>query len=283
MKSKLLALIAAATAVFTNVRADDFIAVSATTAPDYQRSLDAQGNPLPEAYVFGEGNFMQGATKDPYMEKYRLQNLLVNLAKNLAKQKYFPASDPNDSDLVIIVHWGATLIHDDPSRELSIERMNSALRDFGDAAAATDGIADPGAVNELSESLAAGENWRNNAIARNAALLGYSRRLKDLRETNSMILTTTERTLREELAQERYFVVLMAYDFKAYKQKKSVLRWITRLSVRSPGNNFGDAVVMLSEAGGNVFGTKLDTLSHVKGKLRQGEVVLGELKVLGQE
>jgi hypothetical protein len=274
----------------------EFVTVSAVTMPGYQRVVDPAGNPRPEAYVLAEGGVMQGKTKDPALEKYSFKDILPLLGRSLAKQKYFPASDPNDSDLLIVVHFGATLTYDDPNRDLAIEHLNQAVADFRGGSVNTnegpssglytpnpDGatlMGDPGEINALSESLLSGYDARGRAIARNATLLGYADMLRKIGGANLHSFTETQRSLLDELAEERYFVILMAYDFNAYKNKKSVLRWTTRLSMPSPGNNFRDAVAMLSETGAGVFGRKLDRLSQVKGRVRSGEVIIGELKTI---
>lgn len=260
-----------------------FVAVSSIAAAGYQRPADANGNPQPEAYVLAEGHFMQGTTKDVPLEKHKFNDLLQPLARSLAKQKYFPATNPNDADLVLVVHWGVTTIANEPLKDLAIDNLNAALSDYSAAASAGGGgIADPGDINAISDQLEGGFEASTNAMARNATLLGYAHTLRRLAGSNLAHLTTTERTLYDELREERYFVVLMAYDFKSYKEKKSALKWVTRLSMRSPGNNFNEAVLMLAETGGNVFGRNLDKLSHVKGRVRDGEVTLGELRVLGE-
>ena len=91
-----------------------------------------------------------------------------------------------------------------------------------------------------------------------------------------------ELTMSLELNEERYFVILMAYDYQYMKkQHKSRLLWATRISVRSPGNNFIEAMPALVEAGANVYGRQVDGLVRVDAGERGGRVDLGELKVMG--
>jgi hypothetical protein len=88
--------------------------------------------------------------------------------------------------------------------------------------------------------------------------------------------------LNAELNEERYFVVLMAYDYQAMKKdKRSKLLWTTRLSVRTAGNNFTEALPVLAQAGSHVFGKQVEGLVHAKANLREGRVTFGEMKILG--
>lgn len=122
-----------------------------------------------------------------------------------------------------------------------------------------------------------------DAILRNAALLGYRRPLDRL--NHRINLTPEELQLRTELNEDRYFVVLVAYDYQLMRrEKKSRILWITRLSIRGPGNNFTEALPALALAGAQAFGRNLDDLERIKVRdLPGGEVILGDLKVIGVE
>ena len=100
-----------------------------------------------------------------------------------------------------------------------------------------------------------------------------------------MVASVQEQTMRMELAEERYFVVLMAYDYQFMKrEKKPKLAWVTRLSIRGPGNNFTEALPALALAGAEVYGRNLDSLERIKVRdLPGGEVIMGDLKVIGVE
>jgi transcription elongation GreA/GreB family factor len=120
-----------------------------------------------------------------------------------------------------------------------------------------------------------------SAINRNAALLGYARSLE--KERRQLMPTTAEIAMSSELNEERYFVILMAYDnaqARAKDQKPKPL-WITRLSVRSPGNNFAEALPTMAKVGADLFGQQHDDLVRVRTPTQRGSVKLGELEVLG--
>lgn len=257
------------------------IAISSTAAPDYVRALGADGKPLPESYVFYEGNFIGGGTVDPYQKRVKYSDITLMLAQNLAKQNYFPTKDLASANLIIMVHWGTTLTYEDAEKQFAAEEINAALAAYNRSVDAGE-FADPGALNSaLSRQEGVAGSAEEN-LNRNAALLGYRRALD--KERNKIMPSQEELTMSLELAEDRYFVVLMAYDYQYLRKEKAKrLRWVTRLSVRSPGNNFLDAIHTLTVAGGEVFGQQLDGLKRVKVPVRGGEVKLHDLKFLGEE
>ena len=255
------------------------IAVSSTASPAYVRALDAQGRPQPETYVFTKGHFLGSGTADSGISKISFPEVLANLAPNLAKQNYFPTKDVGRANLVIVVHWGTTLVYDDPQKAFAIEGLSAALKNYSDGVQAN-GSADAGTLNTLLGQQANAQDGAQGAIARNAALLGYAHTLA--RERQKIMPGTEEYTMSEELNEERYFVVLMAYDYQFMKREhRPRLLWVTRLSLRSPGNNFAEALPALSHAGGDVFGRQIDDLVRVRVPAQRGQVKLDELKVLG--
>jgi len=261
---------------------NDAIVVSATAASGYVRPLDAEGKPVPETYVFLEGDYMGSATADASEGRMSFDALTRVLAANLIKQNYVPTKNVPEAKLLIRVVWGSTQIYEDPQRQHNIESLNSAGAQYTESYAAN-GLADPGKVNEITMTQGLEQYSVDTAIARNALLLGYQRALDQLGQR--IIATTDEEALRGELNEERYFVVLLAYDYEQLRQtKKPRLLWITRLSIRSPGNNFTEALPMLALAGAESYGRNVDDLQRVKVRnLPGGDVTMPDIKVLGTE
>lgn len=257
---------------------DASVAASATTG-NYVRTLDGRGMPLPETYVFGEGRFFSGTTHDNSLAKLTFAELARTLAPGLAKQNYFPAPDAASAQLLIVVHWGTTEIYEDPMKDINQQNLNDALTAYNASIEAT-GRADPGALNMALADRESTQASIQAAINRNAVLLGYARSLE--KERRQMLPTTAEIAMSNELNEERYFVVLMAYANppRAKDQKPKPL-WITRLSVRSPGNNFTEALPTLAKVGADLFGRQHDDLVRVRTPMQRGSVKLGELEVLG--
>jgi len=261
---------------------NDAIVISAVAARDYVRPVGADGQPPPETYAFMEGAHFASATADASEKKMTFDTITRVLAVNLAKQNYFPTRDLTGAKLLIRVFWGTTLVYEDPQQLENMDSLNAAMTQFkSDMDAA--GIADPGRVNEVKSAQAGERGAANLAVTRNAALLGYTHSLDKL--STRIIGTGDEIELRHELGEERYFVVLLAYDYEQLRQtKKARLLWITRLSIRSPGNNFTEALPMLALAGAQSYGHNLDDMQRVRvHDLPGGEVKMPEMKVLGAE
>jgi hypothetical protein len=258
---------------------NDAIAISATAVSDYIRPVGTDGKLAPQTYVFMEGEYMSAPTVDRSLERATFADITRVLAVNLMAQEYYPTKDVGAADLLIRVVWGATTVYEDPQRDQNIEAMNSAIA--GAQQVEEGGFVDVGGLKSL---LSEGNLERNNveaAIARNAALLGYRRSLDRL--SGKFIADPEELMLRTELNEERYFVILLAYDYQVMRrEKKSKLLWITRLSIRGPGNNFKEALPALALAGAQAYGRDLADLERIKVRdLPDGKVTLGDLKVLG--
>jgi hypothetical protein len=256
---------------------DQSIAVSATAIADYVRPADPAGGPRPESYVFAEGRFFDGTTVDNGLVKTTFADITRNLSVNLAKQHYFPANNAETADLIIMVHWGTTTIYEDPNRQFDIENVQAAAAAYN-AAVDAGTPADRNAMNMAMDARATAQASVADSVQRNAVLLGYNRVLE--KEHRALQPTNAEITMSNELNEERYFVILMAYDnHLRTKEHKAKLLWVTRLSVRSPGNNFVQALPALAQVGANVFGRQIDDLVRVKTPITS--VHLGEMEVIG--
>ena len=276
-----LLAVALASLVVARAGRNDAVTISATSAPGYVRPLDADGRPVPESYVFAEGQYLGSGSSDASLDRMSFDSLTHVLAVNLAAQEYYPTKDVASANLLIRVFWGATLTYDDPQRTLAMDALNSALGAYGATYAANES-ADPGDINVAMEQIGAGQDSAQAAALRNAALLGYRRTLDRL--SRKAMPSPEEVALRTELSEERYFVVLMGYDYQFMRrEKKPKLLWVTRLSMRGPGNNFTEALPALAFAGSEVFGRSLDRLQRVRVNDRKVEVIMGDLKILGVE
>jgi hypothetical protein len=260
--------------------AEDAVVISSTAGPEYVRPLDANGKPQPETYIFAEGKYMGGSTADAGERKVTFTDITQLLAVSLTKQNYFPTKDAASANILIRIFWGTTLIYEDPERERNIEAVNSALGAMQQEVA-SGGVADPGPMRAAQAAQELQANSVEGALNRNAALLGYKRFLD--KEGRKMMASVEEQTMRMELSEDRYFVVLMAYDYQyMLKEKRPKLLWLTRLSIRGPGNNFLEAFPALTAAGAQVYGQNLTEMKRVKvSELPSGKVKMGDIQVLG--
>ena len=256
------------------------VAANASAISEYVRPVNEAGEPRPEGYVFAEGQFFEGSSVDRGIERTAFADLTRVLASSLAKQNYFPSPEVDSAQLIIMVHWGTTTVYEDPNEIETAANLHSAAAAYQEAYAANGGMADTSALNAALMNAEMDSQLRAGTEARNAALLGYRSALA--KESRNIMMSSVEMGMRFELAEERYFVILMAYDNVArMKEHKSKLLWVTRLSIRSLGNDFTEALGKLANVGSQVFGKQVDDLLRVTPGENIGSVTLGELKVLG--
>jgi hypothetical protein len=109
-------------------------------------------------------------------------------------------------------------------------------------------------------------------------LIGFDRALK-----RRGLMLQDELELQKMLRAERYFLILMAFDWqKMQKTGEKKLVWSTRFSMDAIGVGFDDAHFALSRGAANYYGTNLDgKLGKTKTFVGPGEVITGDLEVIG--
>lgn len=259
----------------------EHLAVSASTAPHYDRRVPGSDRPREETYAFMQGRYFAGNSRDESLDTMTFETIIRTLAPHLAEQGYRPAPKATEADLVLMVHWGVTQTYQHHDAVLATDQLNQSVQQviadtqqFG--IAYTGNLHDQLADREMSGQLLA------NAMRNNARLLGYNVAVD---ESFRSMLTDPQRLLLKELSEERYFIIVMAYDYRALREKKTRdVLWITRLSMRSPGNNFREALPTLARAGGDFFGKRETDLRRVRatvvGSNRTATTEIGELQVI---
>ena len=241
----------------TTVRAADEnsgdLAVSSTVSADYIRARLPDGSFQPEAYAFGRGGYYRGWLSDATIDHLRFPDVARTIAAPLANQNYLPAKDPDQTKLLIMVYWGMS-----------------------------NGVADAPRGGSRSELASFLDSQGNSTLldTQNARMLGY----ESVRSESSMLRGTALafRSLdsMDELQHNRYFVVLMAYDFQLlWKQKKHKLFWVTRFSIPERRNAFDYRLPAMALNASPYFGQSSNGLTHKP--LPEGKVEIGELKSLG--
>jgi hypothetical protein len=84
------------------------------------------------------------------------------------------------------------------------------------------------------------------------------------------------------LDEERYFVILMAYDIPSIKMGDPKLLWTTRYSIRAIGQNFDDAIKGMNEIAGDYYGQSFEGL-NLKRLDDDSKVEIGDIEVIGEE
>jgi hypothetical protein len=320
MKIASLLLISACVAAAPFARAldtvDNVTVVSARTSDDYRRKTLATGEFEPEAYAFAEGGRWNAVIKDSSLDQMKFIDVARTVAVPLATQAYLPTRDPKETKLLIVVYWGRTnsggngvdsltSLQDLQSASAAAtsaksanEQQKIAATKIGSADGAggamvcghietnttaqqtTDIIASQSALNGAMGIVAAQNAANDKSYEQNAAMLGYDSLFTQSNALEAPALAYRRQDAINELQRDRYFVVLMAYDFQLmWKQKKHKLLWETRLSLDQRGNEFNQQVAMMAKAAAQYFGK--DTHGLVREDLPVGKVNVGAVRNLG--
>jgi hypothetical protein len=275
--------------------AEEIEAIASKVAKDYVRKKLPDGSFRPETYVFGHGDDWRGARVDPTIDKMSFMDVARILAVPLAKKQYFPTRDPKTTDELIMMCWGTTRAPEHSIESMPHQQFQAAsqMHDraqtmLKDATTRTEQIAAQEMIaeanNQLMMSLSEIESeneMRENTDMKTATLLGYD---SWWIATNSAMggspLGRRRIDMEDELEEDRYFVVLTAFDYqKLAKEKKPKFLWEVRFSIREHGTAFDDRIKGMAELASNYFGKESAGLQHVS--LPEGKVEIGPVKSLG--
>jgi hypothetical protein len=280
--------------------AEDTIAISSKVSADYVRTRLPDGSFAPENYTFGKGGVLAGETRDRSIEKLDFMEIARTLAVPLRRDNYVPTKDAKDTKLLIMVYVGRSGISGEASDSTGYTNLNSAQGNLDALNAAKGGdsggaagsvlinpdIADKSAASD-EVTTAMGMVKMENAIRQkrdmqNVSLLGYDSWWEQTQRDEGTPFKDGREDLVREVEENRYFVVLMAYDFQLmWKEKKPKLLWETRYSIRQRDNDFEKQLALMSEAASRYFGRASDGLRH--DDLPEGRVDIGEVKSVGTE
>lgn len=258
----------------------DPIAIASKSTEEYAKQKFGAGAPKPESYLFFQGKFYGGATRDPNLEKAQFDEIVKVLGENMARQNYFPSKDVKSADLLIVVHWGVTTLAFEPSIEADKNALNHVAAVYANH---------PDAKTlmqlEIQQSIVDAEQDRIDQQSRvNAELLGFKDQFyKDAAHSASAAAINDAENMVNSLTQERYFVILMAYDYSTMKQIPGPkLLWSTRFSIQADGNSFTHALPVMSKIAADYFGHAIDGLKTELPELApKGKVELGRSTVVG--
>jgi hypothetical protein len=270
--------------------ANEITAVSGRASKDYIRARLANGTFAPESYTFGKGGIWAGAKADASLDKLNFLDVAHTIATPLAGQNYIPSQDPKTTKLLIMVYWGTTHAPEHANESggyLAMQTASSTLdranMDVKEGQAGAQRFKEA-AQEQLMTSIASAE--AENALREqddklNAMMLGYDswweKTQGDLRGTAR---EHDREDMLEELEEDRYFVVLMAYDFQLmWKEKKHKLLWETRFSLRQRHHNFNEDLPAMAQYASQYFGQDSQGLVHKV--IPVGHVDIGDVKSLG--
>jgi hypothetical protein len=255
------------------------IAVASKVSDDYVRTKLPSGRYPTEYYAFGEGGHWGGEIKDDSIDKLHFLDVAHIIAEPLAERDFLPARDPKTAKLLIMVYWGTTAVPGPASDSVAYDELSAAQADKSGSDAS---------MSELSSAMTMVDmenNIRDQLDFQNAAMLGYDAAGTIGTDYGSHIrggpLGIERQELIDEIELNRYFVVLMAYDFPLlWKEKKHKLLWEARFSVNERSNSFDKALPLMAEYASRYFGRPTNGL--LRTSVQDGEVEIGALKSLGE-
>lgn len=268
--------------------------VSTTVSPGYTRTKLPDGSFKTETYAFGNGGCTPGFVRDESIDAIPFLAVAADLIDPLARRGYVSCKDPEQTQLLIMVHWGTTAGSADLGYRLDGSgRTASTPTAFPTGRMPAGFSAEDGSVPVLGSTqglssfdsmmIDASNIQRGSLQRRNAQILGYSDKLDDVNiMAQNMGVCDLYLEITGELEDSRYFVVLVAYDFqKAWKQKQLHVLWTTRFSLRTRGNHFDQQLHVMAEHASKYFGR--DSGGLVRSYLPAGTVTIEASEVLGEE
>lgn len=148
----------------------------------------------------------------------------------------------------------------------------------GGATSISSELFDPnaGAIDGMIEQVTLEKPERDRIDNSNGRILGYSAAIQRARALPSMVLM---RDAWDEVAGNRYYVVLLAFDFStAWKEKKLKPLWSARISVEEDNNGLDKSLERMLATATRLFGQDSDGLR--RDFVPDGRVTTGPLEVL---
>lgn len=226
-------------------------------------------------YRFLKGNYHPGTIADPSMKELKFEDIVHDIALNLGKNNFIPDPDPEKTDLIIVVHWGRTRPAEDSLQEL---HGYTSLDDMG-------GLEPDGSIlfsnpSNISSELEFNYNASLSIAESNAGNAYYKSQLLGMEEAfGSKGSRYEEERMKRMIDEERYFIILMAYDYKKLKEGETVLLWRTRYSMRALGQSFTDAIGQMNHVAGDYFGQNMKGLI-TKRFNDEADVKIGDVEVI---
>jgi hypothetical protein len=283
------------------------IAISSRASPDYVRPVHADGTPAPETFAFAKGGLwktVEAGTNDDldFMKVAR------TISVPLASQHYVASTDPKNTRLLIMVYWGTTRVPDHATNSIAIQNLQASTQavmaanldahmvhfnpndscapmEMQQGSQVNSAVRTPEQISMESSmtgamAMAAAENDQRLQLDKeNAMMLGYDSWWAETARYKDTPQAYRQQDMLGELEGRRYFVVLMAYDFKKLAaDKKAKLLWETRFSVREHGDDFGKRLAAMAASASPYFGKDIGKLIHTP--LPEGHVEVGPLKNL---
>lgn len=258
------------------------VVVNASADEEY---LEKTKNKLYQTYHFAKGKYHGGTKRDLKLENMTFMEVAETTAGYLARARFYPAKTKDVGDLLILVSWGTTRLDVDMTEVMGITDLgNNNFGDVGTPQSITPPGGQESAAGAQTESFDASaytagpQSLGAYHMSINKTMLGFNKGLY-----GDGLSKIEREKLNHELFEERYFIVLNAFDLPHLREHKELKEvWSTRYSTRNIGTNFTKALDFMNLAAAPTFGKNLDTL-QIPRVDPDSNVIIGEIEVLGTE
>jgi hypothetical protein len=262
-------------------------AVFSRVSKEYEREHLPDGSFKPEYFALGNGGMVAGTTRDRTVERVDYPAIAQLVLPHLAEQGYHYARDAKQASLLLVLHWGNTITYSDMGFRQGLgpaSRAAAEMQQLKNNGMTGADLARAEAELERTIMMLEMERLMDNLYAApNARLLGYIEEINDSNDIRRLVGVGADRynDFMTDVKESRYYVIISAYDFRAAtEQGRQKLLWVTRVSVRTPGNAFDDSVAAMLKNASPYFGRESGRL--IRGEEMKGTVELGDLKFLGE-
>ena len=235
-----------------------------------------------QTYHLIKGRFFGGNVADPGLEETTFEKAAEHIALNLRRQKYFPEEDPSAGDLLIMVHYGASIFVDKSRRDGDFWFYGQFdLNDYFPPVTTASGEIyeynlSRNAIPEFYGFVLPSERGYVQAAYVRAKMLGMD-------DIFNKGVHPYEAWIQGGLAREgRYLFILTAFDLPLLKQGEKKILWTTRYSIRAIGQSYAQAIKELNIVAGYFFGKNLKGLISRRAT-DDSLVEFGEIEVLDQD
>lgn len=288
LRSSALIVVLSGAMLLNGARAQEgeVVAVASRASDDYVRARLPDGSFQAEPYAFGKGGYWSSATNDPTIDKMDFMDIARTIAGSLKRQNYIPSTDPKTIKLLIMVYWGTTQA---PEHTNDTATFQNSVRAATALAQAKDSKLPPNVIAQIDDEFTTatmalqGENAQRDMInAKNAKMLGFDSWWVATAGFEGTPLQHRWQDMLDALEEDRYFVVLMAYDFRLmWREKKPKLLWETRFSIRAHRHRFDQELAAMALDASQYFGR--DSHGLIRERLPDAHITIGEPKVLEYE
>ena len=223
------------------------------------------------SYHLVPGKRYGGYARDNSLSRVSFLEIAQVLAKELQKKKYLPSAKIEDNEVMLLVSWGVTAVEDSMEEFLGLNSPEEYDQMFGSPSIAQNADGEFETINEPSTS----PNWGAVGKRQTAKMLGFW----DVLQGNSL-MPSEHHELQSLLDEERYFIIVTAFDNQKYQKGATEVLWTTRFSMRAAGIGFNQAYVDMTLGASEFFGKHSDGLERRRVDEQQSKVEIGDIEVI---